>query len=101
MINWKKKSKESILEGLDNLIKWKLLSDKKIFEESLITWQSAVLAKVDKKNSKLKTWIKSSKSNPILKQIDVMSCLEALQKKFFLVYVNGNIEWNRRYWTWK
>ena len=48
-INWKK-NKESILEGLENLIKRKLLSDKKISEESLITWKSAILTKVDKKN---------------------------------------------------
>ena len=35
--------------------------------------------------SKLKTRIKVSKSNPILKQIDLISCFEALQKKFVLV----------------
>ena len=52
--NWKK-SKESVVEGLDNLIKEKLLSDKKISEESLITWQFAILTKVDKKIPKLKT----------------------------------------------
>ena len=37
-INWKK-SKENIVEGLDNLIKGKLLSDKTISEESLISWK--------------------------------------------------------------
>ena len=62
-----KKSKENIVEGLDNLIKAKLLSDKIISEESLIPWKSAILTKVDKKISELKNRIKRSKSNPILK----------------------------------
>ena len=38
-----KKSKESIVEGLDNLIKGRLLSDKKIYDKSLIPWMSAIL----------------------------------------------------------
>ena len=67
-INWKK-SKESIAEGLDNLIKGKLLYDKKFPEESLIAWKSAILKKVDQKISKLKTRIKLSRFNPILKQM--------------------------------
>ena len=55
------------MEGLDNLIKGKLFSNKKISGKSLILWKCAILTKVDKKNiSKLKTRIKSSKSNPIL-----------------------------------
>ena len=90
-----RKSKESIVEGLHNLIKGTLLSDKKKSEGSLVLWKSAILIKIDKKNSKLKP----SKSNSILKQIEVIS-LEALQKSFFLfllikhpamllLYVNG------------
>ena len=82
------KSKESILEGLDDLIKGKLFSDKKISQKFLIPWKSVILAKVDKNISKLKTRIKPSKSVPILKQIDVISCLESLQKNFFLVPVD-------------
>ena len=70
-----------MVKGLGNLSKAKLWFDKKISEESLIPWKSAILKKVDKKHSKLKTRIKPSKSNPILKQIDFTSCLEALQKK--------------------
>ena len=50
-INWKK-SKESIVEGLDNLNNRKLLSDKKIFKESLIPWTSVILTKVEKKINK-------------------------------------------------
>ena len=43
-----------------------------------------------KKNKKtqLKTRIKPSKSNPILKQIDVISYFEALQKKFILAPID-------------
>ena len=77
MNNWKLKTQrsqfyrtkdctlESIVKGLDNLIK-KMLPFKKIPRESLIPW------------------VKSSKSNPILKQIDVISCLEALEGSSFL-----------------
>ena len=42
------------MEGLDNLIKEKLLFDKKISEESLILWNFAILTKVDKKIQSLK-----------------------------------------------
>ena len=52
-------------------------------EESLRPWKSAILTKVDKKVSNLKTRIKPSISNPILKQIYVISCLEVLQKYLF------------------
>ena len=45
--------------------------------------KSAILTKVKKIISKLKTRIEPSKSNPILKQIDIISCLEPLQKCFF------------------
>ena len=58
------KSKESAEEGLNNLIKEKLLSDKKISEESLIPWKSAILTKVDKKFQKLK--VELNHLNPIL-----------------------------------
>ena len=71
-------SKETILEGLDNLIKEKQFSDKKIPQEF---WKSAILTKVEKNISKLKARIKPFQSNPIVKQVDVISCLEALPKK--------------------
>ena len=51
-----------------------LLSDKKIPEESLIPWKSAVIW-LTKKISKLNTRIKPSKSNHILKQIDTQSLI--------------------------
>ena len=41
------------MEGLDNLNKGKLLSDKKLYEESLIPWKSAIFTKFDKKSLKL------------------------------------------------
>ena len=74
----REKNKESIVEGLDNLIKRKLLPNKKISEESLIPWKSAILTKVDQKSSKLKTRIKPSKSKPFLKQFNFIGCLKAL-----------------------
>ena len=59
-----------------------------ISEESLIPWKCAILRKTDKIISKLKNRIKPSKSNPILKQIYAISCLEALQKTFVLVPID-------------
>ena len=75
---------------LDNLIKGKLLGGilKKISEESLIPWKSVTLKKVDWKISKLKARIKPFGFNPILKQIDVINCIEALHKKFVLVPIS-------------
>ena len=63
----------------------------------------AILTNVDQKVSKLKTSIKPSESNPILKQIDVISCLETLQKSLllfllikhstvWLLFVNGYVK---------
>ena len=60
----RKKSKERIVEGLDNLIKEKLLSDKKISEKSLIPSKSAILTKVDKKIQIIK--LELNHLNPIL-----------------------------------
>ena len=65
-----------------------MLSNKKISEESLIPWKSSILTKIDKIISKLKTRIEPFNSNPILKKIDVISCLEALQKNFVLVSID-------------
>ena len=39
-----------------------------------------------KKNLKLKNRIKPSKLNPILQQIEVISCLKALREKFFFIF---------------
>ena len=65
-----------------------MLFGKKISDESLIPWKSAILMKVDKETSKLKIRIIPSISNLILKQIDVISSLEALQKRFILVPID-------------
>ena len=59
-----KKSKESIMEGLDIQIKEKFLSDKKISEESSIPWKSVISIKVDKKIKSLK--LELNHLNPIL-----------------------------------
>ena len=46
------------MEGLNNLIKGKLLSDIKISEESLLTWMSAILTmRLDFSKTSLKTAI--------------------------------------------
>ena len=76
------------MEGLDNLLKGNLLSEELISGESLIPWKSAILTKDEKTISRLETRIKPSRSNPILKQVDVISCLEALQKKFVIVPID-------------
>ena len=53
-----------------------MLSNKKISEESLISLKRTILTKVDKKSSKLENRIKPSKSDPILKEIDVLKHLK-------------------------
>ena len=83
-----KKSKENIVEGFDNLIKGKLLSDQKISEKSLITLEVCHFKKSPQKKSNLKTRIKASNFNPILKEIDIRSCLEAVQKRYVLVPIH-------------
>ena len=49
-MNWKKVKTASW--KIDDLIKGQLLSFKKISEESLLPWKSAILTKVEKKNFK-------------------------------------------------
>ena len=75
---------------LDNLIKGKLLGGifKKISEESLIPWKSVALKKIDWKISKPRARVKPFRFNPILKQIDVINCIEALHKKFVIVPIS-------------
>ena len=62
--------------------------DKKISEESLISKKSDILTKVEKKNFKFKTMIKPSKSNHILKEINFISCVEALPKNIIFVPID-------------
>ena len=76
------KSKKSIVEGLDNLIKRKLSAYKKRFVEFLNRRRSAILKKSEKQILKLKTTIKPFRSTTILKHIEVISYLAALQKTF-------------------
>ena len=52
-----------------------------LLKKKRLPWKYAILTKVDTKNSKFKTRINPSKSSPVLTQIEVISCLEALQKK--------------------
>ena len=52
------------MEGLDNLIKGKFLSDKNISDESLIPWKSPILTKLAKKFQSLK--LELNHLNPIL-----------------------------------
>ena len=49
-MNWKKV--KTALWKIDDLIKGQLLSHKKISEESLLPWKSAILTKVEKKKLK-------------------------------------------------
>ena len=72
------KSKESIVEGLDNLIEENYSGNKKISIESFCS-KSVILTKFEKKCLNLTSRIKPSKSNPILKYIYVINCLGAHQ----------------------
>ena len=80
------KIKESIVEGLDNLIKGELLADKMISVEFLRPCNTAILKKVAKKNSSLKPRIKPSKSNFILKLSQAFCTVKSTFINYLLRY---------------
>ena len=67
------------MEGLVNLLKRKVLADKKTPVNFLIPWKFVILKK-NEKISEPKTRNKPSKSNLILKKFDVISYTEVLSK---------------------
>ena len=80
------KIKESIVEGLDNLIKGELLADKMISVEFLIPCNTTTLKKVAKKNSSLKPRIKPPKSNLILKLSQAFCTVKSTLINYLLKY---------------
>ena len=86
-LNWKK-CKDNINLGINTLIDGKLSSVKNVTKDSLTPWKNAVMDKVDQNISALKTKLKLSKSNPVLKQTEVIEYLKELHKKFVLVPID-------------
>ena len=85
-INWKR-CRDKIVEGLTKCA-CKMALDKKIREDELLPWKNLILEKVDSKITALKNKVKPKKSNPILKQPDVMQYLNELHKKYVLVPID-------------
>ena len=63
-------------------------SGSNITEESLNPWKTTVMSKVDERIKLLKTKIKPTQTNPVLKQTDVISYLDQLKKEFVFVPID-------------
>ena len=61
---------------------------KNLTVEHMNFWRTKVLEKVDNKIAHLKRKIKPHKTNPVLKQPEIIQCLEELHKKFVLVPID-------------
>ena len=86
-INWKK-CKANIRIGLENVISGKLSSGNDVSENSLTAWKTSILQRIDEKINILKTKVKPSKTNPILKQPAVINYLETMQKDYVFVPID-------------
>ena len=86
-INWKK-CRDVILEGVAQCLKNMASSSKNVTETDLLPWKNMILQKVDAKISLLKRKVTLNKSNPILKQPDVIQYLEQLHQKYVFVPID-------------
>ena len=86
-INWKK-CRDGIAEGLAECACRMTSSCKNLRIEDILPWQNIVLEKVDAKITSLKRKIKPQKTNPVLKQPDVVKYLEELHQKYVLVPID-------------
>ena len=86
-INWRK-SRDNIELGLVDCVSRMTSSSRNINEEDMIPWKNIILEKVDAKITNLKRKIKPQKSNPVLKQPDVVQYLQQLHQKYVLVPID-------------
>lgn len=86
-INWKK-CRDGIAEGLSTCADKMISSQKNLTSENMTTWITTVMEKVDAKISQLKRKIHPQKSNPVLKQADVITYLDELHQKYVLVPID-------------
>ena len=86
-INWKK-CRDVIVEGLDKCACRMVSSNKNLTEEQLFPWKNIILQKVDAKIAFLKRKITLHRTNPILRQPDVIQHLEELHQKYVFVPID-------------
>ena len=86
-INWKK-CREVIADGISTCSDNMISSHKHLSSENMTAWISTVMEKVDAKIALLKRKLNPQKTNPILKQPDVITYLEELHQKFVLVPID-------------
>ena len=61
---------------------------KNLTVEHMKSWTTKILEKVDNKIANLKRKMKPQKTNPVLKQPEIINCLNELHKKFVLVPID-------------
>ncbi len=86
-INWVK-AKEEIKKGLDICVNNIITSSNGLEEEMLTPWKDKILEKVDRKIVSLKTYIRPCKTNPVLKDPEVIEYLKLLHEKYVLVPID-------------
>ena len=86
-INWKK-CRDGIAEGLAECMCRMASSNKTVKEADMISWRDMILQKVDAKITSLKRKITIHKTNPVLKQPDVVQHLEELHQKYVFVPID-------------
>ena len=86
-INWDKCIRE-INIGLDRCIESMVQKVSNISSDNLQSWKDEILLKVNQKVESLKTVIKPLRTQPKLKNVDVLTCLESLQQKYVLVPID-------------
>ena len=86
-INWKK-CRDVIAEGVTQCLNSMASSNKNVTEADMLPWKNMILQKVDTKITLLKRKVTLHKSNPILKQPDVIQHLEELHQKYVFVPID-------------
>ena len=86
-INWAK-CRNAIENGLDTCCDKISSSNPKVKTEDLRQWKTQVLTFTDDRIANLKKYVKSHKTNPILKQPDVVEYLNDLHSKYVLVPID-------------
>ena len=86
-INWGK-CKNVISEGLEKSSEKLAFCDKNVNDDDMKPWKEEILKQVEQKIHTLKRKIKPKKTNPVLKQEEIIRYLENLHKQFVLVPID-------------
>ena len=86
-INWQK-CKDEITKGLEECSNRLASSHKNLRENDMTSWKETVMNEVDKKIHFLKRKVSSRKTNPILKQTEVINYLNEIHHKYVLVPID-------------